>query len=80
MFKQSKKFYDYYWQDLEAVILYSSEIEKNISEIKKQFKYLVFECGYGCNISMRLLKLFNNSKTNLDLIENIKIYRLNKAL
>ena len=74
--KQSKKFYDYDWKQLEAVILYNSEIEKNISEIKKQFKYLVFECGYGSNTSMGLLELFNNSYKNSDLIDAIYNYRL----
>lgn len=70
-FKQSNKFRNYNWEQMEGVILYSNNIETDLSEIKKQIKYLIFEAGYGCGISMKLIKLVEEK----NIIEAIKIYR-----
>lgn len=69
--KQSNKFRNYDWEQMEGVILYSDNIKTNLPEIKKQIKYLIFEHGYGCDISMRLIKLVEEK----NIIEAIKIYR-----
>ena len=74
-FKQSKKFKNYDWKQLEGVILYGSNYVKDIKEIKQQFKYLIFENGYGCEISMRLLKVFKYDESNLKFINHIEEYR-----
>ena len=78
MFKSSKKFKDYDWEQLEGVILYGSDYVKNIKEIRMQYTYLIFEAGYGCDTSMRLLTLFRDCKSNDCFIKKIEEYRLTK--
>jgi len=74
-FKSSKKFKGYDWEQLEGVILYSKNYKKDIKEIKQQFTYLIFESGYGCDVSNRLLKFFKYDESNKIFIEHIEDYR-----
>jgi len=76
-FKQSIKFKDYDWEQLEGVILYSSNYKKNIKDIKQQFTHLIFEAGYGCNTSTRLLKFFKYDESNNCFIKHFEEYREN---
>jgi len=74
-FKQSKKFKNYDWEQLEGVILYNSNYKKDIKEIRMQYKYLIFEAGYGCDTSMRLLEVFRDCKSSDCFINHIEEYR-----
>jgi len=80
MFKKYKnnKFEDYNWKQLEGVILYDKNYKKDIKDIKKQFTYLIFEAGYGCVTSMRLLKIFKFDESNKFFIKHIEEYRILK--
>ena len=82
MFKESIEFKGYDWEQFERVILYSSNYRKSIKGIRKQYKYLIFECGYGCDISMRLIKHFDDcgdsSRSDNRFIRFIEDYRLQK--
>jgi len=82
MFKESIEFKGYDWEQFEKVILYSLNYKINIKGIRKQYKYLIFECGYGCDISMRLIKHFeyrdDSIKSDNRFIRFIEDYRLQK--
>ena len=79
-FKQSIKFKDYDWEQLEGVILYGSNYVKDIKEIKQQFTHLIFEAGYGCETSMRLLEVFKHYESDKLFIKYIEEYRSKKVL
>jgi len=77
MFKKfgNNKFKGYDWEQFEGVILYSSLYKKHIKDIRSQYTYLIFECGYGCDISKRFIGIFNDCKSNDCFIKAIEKYR-----